>query len=112
MKTDWNYLNDPTLRGGQGDIAGLMIPMGTMTVKDISGGGANVARPYVYIGYKTSPVDNRMNKEWITGSVGAYTDDEDAMKCHFLSERTLVVQAANNFAVSYTHLTLPTIYSV
>lgn len=99
MKTTWDYLIDPTMRGGMGDITGLMIPMGTTTVKDISGGGNNVARPYVYIGYKTSPIDNRMNKEWITGSVGAYTDDEDAMKCHFLSERTLVVQAANNFVI-------------
>ena len=98
-KQTWDYLIDPTMRGGMGDITGLMIPMGTTTVKDMSSGGGNVARPYVYIGYKTSPVDNRMNKEWITGSVGAYTDDEDAMKCHFLSERTLVVQAANNFVL-------------
>ena len=99
MKSTWDYLIDPTMRGGMGDINGLMLPMGTTTVKDISGGGNNVARPYVYIAYKTSPVDNRMNKEWITGSVGAYTDDEDAMKCHFLSERSLVVQAANNFVI-------------
>ena len=99
MKTTWDYLIDPTLRGGMGDIAGLMIPMGTTTVKDLTSGGGNVARPYVYIGYKTSPVDNRMNKEWITGSVGAYTSDEDAMTCNFLSERTLVVQAANNFVL-------------
>ena len=100
MKTDWNYLNDPTLRGHDAsDLAGLMIPMGTTTVKDMMSGMGNVARPYVYIGYRVSEVDNRMNKEWITGSIGAYTDDEDAMKCHFLSERTLVVQAANNFVI-------------
>ena len=99
MKTTWDYLIDPTMRGSMGDITGLMIPMGTTTVKDVSGGGGNVARPYVYIGYRTSAADNRMNKQWMTGSIGAYTDDEDAMKCHFLSERTLVVQAANNFVL-------------
>ena len=39
-------------------------------------------------------------KNWITGSVGgAYTSDLDAMEVHFLSERCLVVQAANNFVL-------------
>jgi hypothetical protein len=37
-------------------------------------------------------------KTWITGSVGgAYTSSLDAMEVHYLSERCLVVQGANNF---------------
>jgi hypothetical protein len=36
-------------------------------------------------------------KSWVTGSVGAVTSDLDAMQVHYLSERCLVVQGANNF---------------
>ena len=36
-------------------------------------------------------------KTWVTGSVGATTSDLDAMEIHYLSERCLVVQGANNF---------------
>ena len=36
-------------------------------------------------------------KSWVTGSVGAVTSDLDAMEVHYLSERCLVVQGANNF---------------
>ena len=36
-------------------------------------------------------------KTWTTGSVGAETSDLDAMQVHYLSERCLVVQGANNF---------------
>ena len=37
-------------------------------------------------------------KTWITGSVGGnVTTDLDAMNVHYLSERCLVVQGANNF---------------
>ena len=37
-------------------------------------------------------------KSWITGSVGgASTTGDDKMEVHYLSERCLVVQAANNF---------------
>jgi hypothetical protein len=37
-------------------------------------------------------------KSWITGSVGgAATSDVDVMEVHYLSERCLVTQAANNF---------------
>jgi len=39
-------------------------------------------------------------KNWITGSAGgAYTSALDAMQVHFLSERCLVVQGANNFVL-------------
>ena len=97
-KMDWRYLNDPTLRGAIGDITGLMLPVGTTTVYDMSL-GKNATNPFVYVAYRANEIDNRMNKEWITGSIGAYTDDEDALKCHFLSERALIVQAANNMVV-------------
>ena len=37
-------------------------------------------------------------KSWITGSVGgASTTGVDKMEIHYLSERCLVTQAANNF---------------
>ena len=37
-------------------------------------------------------------KTWITGSVGGnVTSSLDAMQVHYLSERCLVVQGANNF---------------
>jgi len=45
--------------------------------------------------YKT---DWKYLKSWTTGSVGgATTSDLDAMEVHYLSERCLVVQGANNF---------------
>ena len=98
MKTDWRYLNDPTLRGAVGDINGVMLPAGTTTVYDMNL-GKNAVNPFVYVAYRANEVENRMNKEWITGSIGVYTDDEDALKCHFLSERALIVQAANNMVI-------------
>ena len=99
MKTDWRYLNDPTLRGAiTNDITGIMLPAGTTTVYDMNL-GKNAVNPFVYVAYRANEVDNRMNKEWITGSIGVYTDTEDALKCHFLSERALVVQAANNMVL-------------
>ena len=36
-------------------------------------------------------------KTWVTGSVGAATSALDAMQLHFLSERCLITQGANNF---------------
>ena len=41
--------------------------------------------------------ESRKMKTWTTGSVGAVTSDLDAMQMHFLSERCLVTQGANNF---------------
>jgi hypothetical protein len=39
-------------------------------------------------------------KSWITGSAGgAYTTGVDSMVVHFLSERCLCVQGANNFVL-------------
>ena len=58
----------------------------------------NISRPFLHIRYRASEADDRKMKSWITGSVGGnFTSDEDAMNVHFLSERCLCVQAANNF---------------
>ena len=60
--------------------------------------GQNIRRPFLHVRYRASQTDDRRYKSWITGSVGgAYTSDLDAMEVHFLSERCLCVQAANNF---------------
>ena len=96
-KTDWRYLNDPTLRGAVGDITGLMLPAGTTTVYDMNL-GKNATNPFVYIAYRAKGDVNRMNKEVITG-FDFGSDDEDAIKCNFLSERALIVQAANNMVI-------------
>ena len=57
-------------------------------------------RPFLHVRYRASEADDRRMKSWITGSVGGnYTSDEDAMNVHFLSERCLCVQAANNFVL-------------
>ena len=98
-KTDWKYLNDSTTRGGITDIAGVIVPAGTSTVYDQQL-GQNISRPFLHIRYRASEADDRRLKSWVTGSVGGnYTSDEDAMNVHFLSERTLCTQAANNFVL-------------
>ena len=98
-KTDWKYLNDATTRGLVGDIEGVIVPAGTSTVYD-QALGQNISRPFLHIRYRASEADDRKMKSWITGSVGGnYTSDEDAMNVHFLSERCLCVQAANNFVL-------------
>ncbi len=96
-KTDWKYLNDATTRGLVGDVEGVVVPAGTSTVYDQML-GKNISRPFLHIRYRASEADDRKMKSWITGSVGGnFTSDEDAMNVHFLSERCLCVQAANNF---------------
>ena len=96
-KTDWKYLNDSTTRGLVKDIEGVIVPAGTSTVYD-QALGKNIARPFLHVRYRASEADDRRMKSWITGSVGGnFTSDEDAMNVHFLSERCLCVQAANNF---------------
>jgi len=96
-KTDWKYLNDPTTRGMFADIDGVLVPAGTSTVYDQML-GANIRRPFLHVRYRASETEDRRYKSWITGSVGGvYTNDVDAMEVHFLSERCLCVQAANNF---------------
>ena len=96
-KTDWKYLNDSTTRGAIGDIEGVLVPAGTSTVYDEIL-GQNVARPFLHVRYRASEAEDRRMKSWITGSVGGnYTSAIDEMNVHFLSERALCVQAANNF---------------
>ncbi len=96
-KTDWKYLNDSTTRGAIGDIEGVLVPAGTSTVYDEQL-GKNIARPFLHVRYRANEVDDRRMKSWVTGSVGGnYTSDVDEMNVHFLSERALCVQAANNF---------------
>ena len=100
-KTDWKYLNDASTRGAVADsgIEGILIPAGTSTVYDQIL-GTNIRRPFLHVRYRASQSDDRRMKSWLTGSVGgAYTSDLDAMEVHFLSERCLCVQAANNFVL-------------
>jgi hypothetical protein len=100
-KTDWKYLNDASTRGGMANtsIDGILIPAGTSTVYDQQL-GTNIRRPFLHVRYRANQADDRRMKNWITGSVGgAYTSDLDAMQVHFLSERCLVTQAANNFVL-------------
>lgn len=100
-KTDWKYLNDASTRGGvaTSSIDGILVPAGTSTVYDQQL-GTNIRRPFLHVRYRANQADDRRMKSWITGSVGgAYTSDLDAMQVHFLSERCLVTQAANNFVL-------------
>ena len=107
-KTDWKYLNDASTRGatnGAGEVGsgidGVLVPAGTSTVYDQIL-GTNIRRPFLHVRYRASQADDRRMKSWLTGSVGgAYTSDLDAMEVHFLSERCLVVQAANKLCIVY-----------
>ena len=101
-KTDWKYLNDASTRGLSQQVDGVLIPAGTSTVYDQML-GTNIRRPFLHVRYRASETEDRRYKNWITGSVGgAYTDGVDAMTVHFLTERCLVTQAANNFVLFQT----------
>ena len=99
-KTDWKYLNDPTMRGGlAGDevVNGLLVPAGSTTVYD-QVLGKNAKRPFLHVRYRASETEDRRYKTWITGSAGgAMNSDLDAMEVHFLSERAVCTMGANNF---------------
>jgi len=103
-KTDWKYLNDPTMRGdlstaGAGAITGLLVPAGSTTVYDQIM-GKNAKRPFLHVRYRASESENRRFKTWITGSAGgASTSDLDAMEVQFLSERCVCTLGANNFVL-------------
>tara|TARA_B110000977_G_scaffold156767_1_gene199518 strand:+ start:58 stop:1536 length:1479 start_codon:yes stop_codon:yes gene_type:complete len=98
-KTDWKYLNDSTTRGLTQDVNGIIVPAGVSTVYDQQL-GSNISRPFLHIRYRASEADDRRMKSWVTGSVGGnFTSDVDEMNVHFLSERCLCVQAANNFVM-------------
>jgi len=101
-KSDWKYLNDKATRGGINTAAtsdavrGIIVPAGVSTVYD-QALGKNLKRPFLHVRYRASQTESRKMKTWTTGSVGAVTSDLDAMQMHFLSERCLVTQGANNF---------------
>ena len=101
-KSDFRYLNDKATRGGINDAAGssairgVVIPAGTSSVYD-QVLGKNLKRPFLHVRFRASQTDNRRMKSWVTGSVGAATSALDAMQIHFLTERCLVTQGANNF---------------
>ena len=104
-KSDWKYLNDKNLRGIHGGLVdantsrvhGCLVPAGVSSVYD-ENMGKNMKRPFLHVRYRASQADDRRFKTWITGSVGGnITSDKDVMEVHYLSERCLVVQAANNF---------------
>ena len=101
-KSDFRYLNDLATRGGinaanaANAIRGIMIPAGTSSVYDQTV-GQSMKRPFLHVRYRASQTDDRRMKSWVTGSVGAATSALDAMQLHFLTERCLITQGANNF---------------
>ena len=98
-KSEWKYLNDPTMRGGLigGAINGLLVPAGSTTVYDQIL-GKNAKRPFLHVRYRASEAEDRRYKSWITGSAGgASNKDLDAMEVNFLSERCVCTLGANNF---------------
>ena len=104
-KTDWKYLNDPTMRGGMSTAAaskavtGLLVPAGSTNVYDQIM-GKNAKRPFLHVRYRASEAEDRKYKTWITGSAGgAATSDLDAMEVNFLSERAVCTLGANNFVL-------------
>lgn len=105
-KSDWKYLNDPTMRGGlstastaTGTVTGLLVPAGSTTVYDQIL-GKNAKRPFLHVRYRATETENRRYKTWITGSAGgAATSDLDAMEVNFLSERCVCTLGANNFVL-------------
>ena len=97
-KSDWKYLNDPTMRGGLTGT-GLLVPAGSTTVYDQIL-GKNAKRPFLHVRYRASETEDRKYKTWITGSAGgAATSDLDAMEVNFLSERCVCTMGANNFVI-------------
>ena len=106
-KSDWKYLNDPTMRGGlnttaasaTGTITGLLVPAGSTSVYDQIM-GKNAKRPFLHVRYRASEAEDRRYKTWITGSAGGATNsDLDAMEVNFLSERCVCTLGANNFVL-------------
>ena len=101
-KSDMRYLNDKATRGGinaaatSAAIRGVIVPAGVSSVYDEML-GKNMKRPFLHVRYRASATDNRKLKTWTTGSVRATTSALDAMQMHFLSERCLITQGANNF---------------
>jgi hypothetical protein len=87
-KSDWKYLNDPTMRGQGtatgtvgGAINGMLVPAGSTNVYD-QVIGQNAKRPFLHVRYRQTESEDRKFKTWATGSAGgAATSDLDAMDC-------------------------------
>jgi|TARA_R110002020_G_scaffold7161_7_gene30340 hypothetical protein len=100
-KSDWKYLNDPTMRGdlASGGVNGLLVPAGSTSVYD-QVLGKNAKRPFLHVRYRASETEDRRYKTWITGSAGgASTSSLDAMEVNYLSERAVCTLGANNFVI-------------
>ena len=99
-KSDFKYLNDKGTRGGLNDtvnaIRGVIVPAGVSSVYDEML-GKNMKRPFLHVRFRASETESRKMKTWVTGSVGAKTSGKDVMEVHYLSERCLITQGANNF---------------
>jgi len=99
-KSDMKYLNDKGTRGGLNDtvnaIRGVVVPAGVSSVYDEQL-GKNMKRPFLHVRYRESGTESRKLKTWVTGSVGALTSGVDSMQVHYLTERCLITQGANNF---------------
>jgi hypothetical protein len=103
-KSDWKYLNDPTMRGQGtatgtvgGAINGMLVPAGSTNVYD-QVIGQNAKRPFLHVRYRQTESEDRKFKTWATGSAGgAATSDLDAMEVHYLSERCVCTLGSNNF---------------
>ena len=99
-KSDFKYLNDKGTRGALNDtvtnIRGVVVPAGVSSVYDEQL-GKNMKRPFLHVRYRASETESRKYKTWTTGSVGAATSGKDTMEVHYLSERCLITQGANNF---------------
>lgn len=103
-KSDWKYLNDPTMRGQGtatgtvgGQINGLLVPAGTTNVYD-EVMGQNAKRPFLHVRYRQTEAEDRKFKTWAVGSAGgASNSDLDALTIHYLSERCVCVLGSNNF---------------
>lgn len=103
-KTDYSLLNDPTLLGAVdgGKVRGILIPVGTKEVYEGeyygTSEGDKITVPFLQCKYRVAGGENRKYKTWLTGSVGGvYTNDNDKMESHHLSERMLCTTGANNF---------------
>ena len=100
-KSDWKYLNDPTMRGdlASGAVNGLLVPAGSTNVYD-QVLGKNAKRPFLHVRYRASETEDRRYKTWITGSAGgASSSSLDAMEVNYLSERAVCTLGANNFVI-------------
>lgn len=97
-KTDWKYLNDPTMRGDlpSDNVNGVMVPAGTTTVYD-EVLGKNAKRPFLHVRYRATEAENRRYITWIDEKGSGGRNGKDTMEVHMLTERALCTLGRNNF---------------